>query len=317
MASLRMYLEDTYGEDFRSTFRHFVLSYHDKAQITSEAAEAAGAQGKFWEMHDLLFERQREWGQFSLDQLPDKLVEYAEELGLDTERFAQELEDRVYKDKVDADTQSAIEGGLGGTPSYVINGVVYPTQQLGLSPANIETFIQIVTNPPEQYTEVPPQVIDPDKEYAATLRTSKGDIVVELFAAQAPVNVNSFAFLAQDGWYDGLTFFYVDPEFVAQSGDPTNNGFSLPFTGYTCGDEISPDLTFDEAGMLALYTPEPNGNNSLFFITYVPIPDLNGRFTIIGRIVGGMEVANSLTPAQPGAGQAPPDVIETILIEEQ
>ncbi len=311
-----MYLEDTYGEDFRGTFRHFVLSYHDKGQITAEAAEAAGAQGKFWEMHDLLYSRQQEWGQLTLDQMPDKLVEYAEELGLDTERFAQELEDQVYKEKVDADTRIAIEVGLGGTPSYVINGVVYPTQQLGLAPARIISFIELLTNPPRGYDEVPPQVIDPDKDYVATFRTSKGDFAVELFAEQAPVNVNSFVFLAQDGWYDDQTFFYVDPEFVAQSGDPTNNGFSLSFAGYTCSDEISPDLTFDEAGLLALYTPQPNNNNGQFFITYAPIPDLNGRFTIIGRIIEGMEIAQSLNSTQSGAGQ-PPDYIETILIEER
>jgi len=294
-----------------------VLSFHTKAQITAEATEAAGAQGKFWEMHDLLYERQQQWNGLPDEEMHDLLVRYAEELGLDTEQFAQELEDRVYKDKVDADTRSAIEAGLGGTPSYIVNGVVYPTQDLGLNPALVDTFVQIVTDPPKQYTEVPPQVIDPDKEYAATLRTSKGDIIVELFAEQVPVNVNSFAFLAQDGWYDGQTFFYVDPEFIAQSGDPTNKGFTLPFTGYTCGDEINLDLTFDEAGMLALYTPQPNGNNGQFFITYAPIPDLNGKFTIIGRIVEGMEVAKSLNPTQPGAGQSPPDVIETILIEEQ
>ncbi len=311
-------LEAEHGDNVRIVFRHFPLRMHDKAQLAAEAAEAAGAQGKFWEMHDLIYERQQEWNQLpSEDAVKAKLIEYAEELGLDTERFAQELEDRVYKDKVDADTQSAIDAGLGGTPSYIINGVVYPTSELGLNPALISTFIQIVTDPPEQYTEVPPQVIDPDKKYTATFRTSKGDFVVELFSDQAPVNVNSFAFLAQDGWYDDLTFFYVDPEFVAQSGDPTNNGFSLPFAGYSCGDEISPDLTFDEAGMLALYTPQPDGNNSQIFITFVPLPDLNGRFTIIGRIIEGMEVANSLTPTQPGASQATPDVIETILIEEQ
>jgi len=288
-----------------------------KAQIGAEATEAAGAQGKFWEMHDLIYERQQQWNGLPDEEMHDLLVGYAEELGLDTEQFAQELEDRVYKDKVDADTRSAIEAGLRGTPSYIVNGVVYPTQELGLSPDRVNTFVQLVTNPPEQYSDVPPQVIDPGKEYAATMRTSKGDIVVELLPGYAPVNVNSFAFLAQDGWYDGQVFFYVDPEFVAQSGDPTNNGFNLPFTGYTCGDEISPDLTFDEAGMLALYTPQPNGNNGQFFITYAPLPDLNGKFTIIGRITGGMEVAKSLNPTQPGASQTPPDVIETILIEEQ
>jgi len=317
LATLRTYLEDTHGEDLRMVYRHFTLSFHDKALITAEATEAAAAQGKFWEMHDMIYQRQQDWNQFSPDQMKPLLVEYAEELGLDTEQFVNDLDNHTYLDRINADTQDAMDGALSGTPSYIINGVVYPTQQLGLNPILIDNFIQLVTDPPEQYPDVPPQVVDPEKEYLATFSTSKGDFVVELFAEQAPVNVNSFAFLAQDGWYDGQTFFYVDPEFVAQSGDPTNNGFSLAFTGYTCGDEVNPDLTFDEAGMLALYTPQPNGNNGQFFITYAPLPDLNGKFTIIGHIVEGMDVAQSLTPTQPGPDQPEPDVIETILIEER
>ena len=314
-----MYLEDTYGKDFQGIYRHFVLSFHDKAQITAEATEAAGAQGKFWEMHDLLYERQQEWGQLSgEDAVKARLIEYAAELGLDTERFAQELEDHVYKDKVDADTQSAIEAGLGGTPSYIINGVVYPTQQLGLNPSLIAAFIQVVTDPPRQYDEVPPQTVDSEKEYVATIRTNKGDIVVELFADQTPTNVNNFVFLAEDSWYDGQAFFYVEPGRAAFSGDPFNVGWSLPYPGYTCGGEFSPDLTFDQAGMLALFTSSELGRNStLFFITYAPQPDLNGRFTIIGQVIEGMDVAESLTPTQPGPGQPTPDVIETILIEER
>jgi cyclophilin family peptidyl-prolyl cis-trans isomerase len=317
MASLRMYLEDTYGENLRSVYRHFALSFHDKAPITAEAAEAAGAQGKFWEMHDLLYERQQEWGQLPVDELETRLIEYAEELGLDVERFSQELEDHVYLDKVNADTQDATQAGLQGTPSYIVNGVVYPTQELGLHPVLIGAFVRLMLLAPDQYTEVPPQVIDPDNKYTATIRTSKGDIGVELFADQSPINVNSFVFLAEDGWYDGQAFFHVEPGFVAQSGDPTNVGWGLPFPGYYCSDEVTTDLNFDEAGMLALFTPSPGRNSSQFFITYAPQPDFNGRYTIIGRVVEGMDVAESLTPTQPGPDQPSPDVIETILIEEQ
>ena len=137
MSSLRVYLEDTYGENFRSVYRHFVLSFHDKATITAEAAEAAGAQGKFWEMHDLLYERQQEWSGLPVNNVQSMLVGYAEELGLDTERFSQELADHVYLDKVSGETQAAMQAGLPGTPSYIINGVMYPTQQLGLHPVRI------------------------------------------------------------------------------------------------------------------------------------------------------------------------------------
>jgi cyclophilin family peptidyl-prolyl cis-trans isomerase len=164
---------------------------------------------------------------------------------------------------------------------------------------------------------VPPQVIEADRDYVATIRTSKGDIVVDLFDDEVPTNVNSFAFLAQDGWYDGLDFFFVDHEQVALSGDPTNSGSALPYPGYTCGDETNPDISFDEAGMLALYTRAPNRNSSAFFINYTPQPGFTGSFTIIGEVTEGMDVAESLTARQPGPDQPEPDVIETIVIEEE
>jgi len=316
LATLRAYLEDTHGENIRFVYRHLpLISIHDKAVITAEATEAASAQGQFWEMHDLLYERYEEWPSLSDDEMKTLLVEYAEELGLDTDRFAQELNDGVYREKILADYEEYSQYGPLATPTYVVNNVFYP--QMGLNPFVIDAFVGMVVDPPDQYAGVPPQVIDPDKKYTATIRTSKGSIVVELFADQSPTNVNSFVFLAQDGWYDGQAFFFVEPELVAQSGDPTNTGLSLPYPGYYCDDEISPDLTFDQAGMLAFYTPAPDRNSSQFFITYVPMQDINGRYTIIGRIVEGMDVAESLTPTQPGSGQPSPDVIETILIEEQ
>ena len=122
--------------------------------------------------------------------------------------------------------------------------------------------------------------------------------------------------VAQEGWYDATTFFFVEPGVVAHGGDPTGAGLGLPFPGYFCGDEFTSDLAFDEGGMLGLYSPQPGSNSSQFFITFAPLPDLTGRFTIIGRVVGGMENAESLAPVQPGPDQPPPDVIETILIEE-
>ncbi len=312
-----MYLEDTHGEDIRVAYRHLPLtSIHDKAVITAEAAEAAGAQGKFWEMHDLLYEKQQEWSSLPEDEMPDVLVGYAEELELDTDRFAEELEDHVYREKILADYEDYQQYGQLATPTYVVNKVFYPSQ-LGLNPEIISAFVRLVAEPPEQYEGPPPQVIDEGEEYVATLRTSQGDIVAELFADHVPINVNSFVFLAQEGWYDGQSFFYVDPDTAAFSGDPTGMGWSLPFTGYTCGDEIRPDLTFDEPGVLALFAPEPGRNSGIFFITYAAQPEFSGRYTIIGRVIEGMDVAQSLTATQPGPDQPSPDVIEEIVIEER
>jgi cyclophilin family peptidyl-prolyl cis-trans isomerase len=319
MATLRTYLEDTYGENIRVAYRHFALSFHDKAPITGEAVEAAGAQGKFWEMHDLLYERQQEWGQLSGDALSEKLVEYAEDFGLDTERFARELDEHVYLEKVEAQTDIATQAGLPGTPTYIINGVVYPTQQWGLHPVLISAFINLLELKDRMYTEPPPQVIDPDKEYVATIRTERGDIVVELYADQVPVTVNSFVFLAQDGWYDNVTFHRVLPDFVAQTGDPTGTGIGSP--GFRCDDEIVPELTYDGPGVVGMASNGPGTSSvgSQFFITYDALPQLDGNYTIIGRVIEGMDVLESITPRDPNQGTVlpPGDLIETILIDER
>lgn len=107
------------GEDLRFVFRHFPLvSLHPRAEIAAEAAEAAGAQGRFWEMHDRLFENQ--------DALDDEdLLAHAAALELDLVRFARELDARVYAPRIQEDVESGISSGVEGTPSFYINGLKY------------------------------------------------------------------------------------------------------------------------------------------------------------------------------------------------
>ena len=319
LAIMREFLAERYGDEVRFVYRHLpLISIHDKAVITAEAVEAASAQGKFWEMHDLLYERQGEWHSLSEDELETLLVEYAEELSLDADRFAQELADHVYREKIMADYEDYSQYGQMATPTYVINNVFYPTQAFG-GFGMIESFINLLTLKDRLYTAPPPQVIDPDKDYVATIRTEHGDIVIELYADQVPVNVNSFVFLAQEGWYDGVTFHRVISGFVAQAGDPTGSGMGSP--GYRCDDEIVPTLTYDEAGVVGMASGGPGTSSigSQFFITYDALPQLDGNYTIIGRVIEGMDVVESITPRDPsqGAGLPPGDIIETILIEER
>ncbi len=319
LASMREYLGEIYGDEIRFVYRHLpLISIHDKAIITAEAVEAASAQGKFWEMHDLLYEHQGEWHTLSEDEMETRLVEYAEELGLDTDRFAQELNDHVYRGKIMAGYEDYSQYGQMATPTYVVNNVFYPTQAFG-GFGMLEGFISLLGLKDRMYTTPPPQVIDSDKDYTATIRTERGDIVVELYAAQVPVNVNSFVFLAQEGWYDGVTFHRAIPGFVAQTGDPSGSGMGYP--GYRCSDEIVPTLTYDEAGVMGMASAGPGTGTigSQFFITYDALPQLDGNYTIIGRVIEGVDVVESLTPRDPSqsAGLPPGDVIETILIEER
>lgn len=294
-----------------------LITIHDKAQITSEAAEAAGAQGKFWEMHDLLFERQDEWRSKPKAEMIDVLVDYAQEIGVaDLDKFKTEMENETYADKILADYQAGIEGNIRGTPSFIVNQVDYPAEAFGLSYQGLDAFIKLMQLR-ERWFEKPEQVINPKKQYIATIKTEKGDIVVELFADTAPVNVNSFAFLAQKGWYKGITFHRVLPGFVAQGGDPTNMGIGFP--GYRCDDEVTPERTFEKPGVLSLANSGPNTNGSQFFITYAATPQLNEGFTILGRVIEGMDVAEKITPRDPQTSpDAPPgDKIIDITIEEK
>ena len=169
----------------------------------------------------------------------------------------------------------------------------------------------------KQWSSSPEMQIDVNKRYTATLETDKGDIVIDLLPQAAPITVNNFVFLARQGYYDGVTFHRVLPDFVAQGGDPTGSGSGGP--GYFIPNETSAGLTFDSAGVVAMANSGKDRNGSQFFITYGPLPDLNGGYTIFGRVTSGMDVAQALTPRDPSkTPNAPPgDKIKTIKIVEQ
>ena len=168
----------------------------------------------------------------------------------------------------------------------------------------------------KQYAQPPSITIDLEKEYIARINTSKGTIVLELFAKEAPNTVNNFVFLARDGYYDNTTFHRVLPGFMAQGGDPTGTGAGGP--GYQFGDEFSPDRRHDGPGVLSMANAGPGTNGSQFFITYVATPHLDDRHSVFGRVIEGMEVVNSLTSRDPSQNTtAPGDTLLTIEIEER
>jgi cyclophilin family peptidyl-prolyl cis-trans isomerase len=168
-----------------------------------------------------------------------------------------------------------------------------------------------------QWSAPPPLTIDPNGQYYATIQTAKGNIDLVLFPQAAPQAVNSFIFLAEQGYYDGVTFHRVLPDFMAQGGDPTGTGSGGP--GYTFANEIDASLSFDSEGVLAMAnTGQPNSNGSQFFITYGPQPGLDGGYTIFGHVLAGMDVVRALAPRDPASNpSAPPgDSITTITISQ-
>ena len=136
---------------------------------------------------------------------------------------------------------------------------------------------------------------DLNKQYTATIETEKGNIVLELFVQDAPRTVNSFVFLAREGFYNGTTFHRVIPGFMAQGGDPTGTGTGGP--GYAFEDEFSQRT--HTAGALSMANSGPNTNGSQFFITYTSQPQLDGRHTVFGQVIEGTDVLDKLTPRDP------------------
>jgi len=313
-------LEEEFPNDLRVVFRHYPLigtpeqPFHDKAAISAQAAEAAGLQGKFWEMYELLMGSQGEWAGMTVDQFKTWVVEKAAGLGLDVERFEQDLTSDVLVRKIQAAWDNGQAIGLPGTPFILLNGAQYSS---GLDQSTLSAVIKLTLLQKRQYTDCPPMVIDPAKKYLATLKTDKGDIVIELFADKAPLAVNNFVFLSRNGWYDGVTFHRVLPGFVAQAGDPTGTGYGGP--GYAFENEISPDQNFDTAGLVAMANAGADSNGSQFFITYAPAPKLDGNYTIFGRVISGMEAAESLTPRDPSQNANLPegDKIISVTVEEK
>ena len=126
----------------------------------------------------------------------------------------------------------------------------------------------------------------------AVFDTSKGTIKVKLFDDKAPITVANFVNLANRGYYNGLKFHRVEPNFVIQGGDPLGNGMGGP--GYTFEDEFAPDLKHDGPGILSMANAGPATNGSQFFITHVATPHLNGRHSVFGKVTEGMDVVNAI-----------------------
>lgn len=313
--------QTAHPDQVRVVFRNFPLPSHDKAPLSAQAAEAAGLQGKFWEMHDLLFLEANwdAWTAMSVDEFQTWVVEQAGNLGLDSQKFTKDLTSTALVDKVNQGYGSAIASDLNSTPSLFIfvDGKLtfLPSDQIPYDLETLELLLTLSDLKEKEFTACPPTVIDPNKEYSATIKTSQGDFTVELFADKAPLAVNSFIYLAQQGWFDNVSWHRVLPGFVAQTGDPTGTGFGGP--GYIFKNETSDSLKFDRAGLLAMANSGADTNGSQFFITYAEAPSLDGGYTIFGEVTSGMDVVDKLTPRDPSkAGELPVgDILLSISIE--
>lgn len=207
----------------------------------------------------------------------------------------------------------ALSLGVGNTP---VDDGEDPTPTATASETPSGSATPEVTADPivRQYAAAPAMTIDQAASYRAVIHVEGGgQVELELLASEAPEFVNNFVFLAQNRFYDGLTFHRVDPGFVAQAGDPTGTSTGGP--GYTLGDEDN-ELTF-APGSLSMARSAAGTSGSQFFITLGETPHLNADFTVFGRVISGMDVLEQLTPRDPSqSGQARGTVIESIEIVE-
>jgi cyclophilin family peptidyl-prolyl cis-trans isomerase len=166
----------------------------------------------------------------------------------------------------------------------------------------------------KQWSKAPELKIDPHKGYTAILDTDKGEITVELFASQVPMTVNNFVFLARGGYYDNTIFHRVIADFMAQAGDPSGTGRGGP--GYKFPDEFHPSLKHDKPGVVSMANAGPGTNGSQFFITHVPTPWLDGKHSVFGQVISGMDVLLSIPPRDPSKLDAPAIKLNKVTIVE-
>ena len=180
-------------------------------------------------------------------------------------------------------------------PSATATGTAEATSTAEASPTPDDGIQRTYSAPPEM-------TIDREASYEAVIRTERGDVRLELLADEAPGYVNNFVFLAQNRFFEGLTFHRVEPGFVVQAGDPTATGLGGP--GYWLPEETT-DEPF-EVGVLSMAKAGDDVSGSQFFITLAPTPALADSFTVFGRVTEGLELLQAFDPRDPSVlGQAP------------
>jgi cyclophilin family peptidyl-prolyl cis-trans isomerase len=207
---------------------------------------------------------------------------------------------------------------IAGTPSFFVDGRPAPIEAF----SQPDTAQQLRTFAEARAAEVanlgakafnfaaPEQVTKPDAKYVLTVKTTKGDVVIELDPSLAPTNVNSTVFLAQQGYFDGAPIALNDQQLGAVlMGNPTVAGNP----GYQCEIEAKPG-TMEQPGVVALFNSGANESGAQFILTYSPTKELDGRFSVIGQITSGLDIVKSLAAPQ---GDAKGDAIVSVTVQEK
>jgi peptidylprolyl isomerase len=216
---------------------------------------------------------------------------------------------------------SALGYGIGGGGNNTMQANEAPDIPIDRSTPDPNAPTPEATPAPvvKRYDVPPAMTIDPAKTYTATIATAKGDIEIELYPEAAPQTVNTFVFLAREGYYNGTPFMELikaedGSKFYAQAGDPTATGLGTP--GFSIPKEVTNEA-FDR-GAVGMGGTAANSNGGQFFISFADFPALDGKYTIFGQVTSGLDILDSLslldltTDGERPAG----DTIESITITE-
>jgi cyclophilin family peptidyl-prolyl cis-trans isomerase/protein-disulfide isomerase len=282
-------------QDIRLIFRDFpLLTIRDKSSLAAQAAAAAGEQGRFWEMHDLLFARYDEWAALSPEQFTTWLGRAAPAAGVHAAQLLDDLRSRRFEPNVAEAYNQAVASGIPGAPFLFFNRDLFllpPTLE------NLEANVRLTLLTARQFSPPPGPALDPGADYFARLRLNVGEVLIDLYEDSAPQAVSSFVYLARNGWYDDTPAFRVVRGQYVELGDPSGTGFGSP--GYTYELETSPALTFDRPGVVGVATDDPSTNGSRFFVALTALPMYDGTRTVLGQVVSGLDLFDALLARDP------------------
>lgn len=211
-------------------------------------------------------------------------------------------------------------GTSTSTPMQANEAPDVPRDTAGTPTASGTPAVEATPAAIKRYTAAPLMLIDPSKQYSATISTTRGDIVIDLYPDQAPLAVNSFVYLANDGYYNNTPFMELvknsdGSPFTAQAGDPTRTGLGTP--GYTVKKE--PTSRPFVKGAVGMGGSSSDSNGGQFFISLGNYPALNGKYTIIGQVTQGQDVLDklSLLDLTKGKATGTGDTIKSVTLTEK
>ncbi len=190
-------------------------------------------------------------------------------------------------------------------------------QERGQADASPIPSVAVTSTPDSEqiqrvYVSEPDQNLTSGVDYLAKITLADGgEVLIDLLEEDSPIYVNNFVFLSNNNFFDGLTFHRVIEGFVAQGGDPSGTGMGGP--GYWLTEEYN-QIYLDQEGLVSMAKSTNGVSGSQFFITLGPTPWLTGDFTVFGRVVSGMDVVRSIQIREPGGGQPPAAIMESVVI---